>query len=283
MNVISTSSGSSAAFTPRQSSLATCPSPLTFCLWPLALFLCLTGCGTSEPSAPITPPAASTSVTAVSPADDAVASAAAPVAPDVPPPLPAVELEDGFRWLSLDDFEIFYSKPAGGAVVWQAVPEQHGFDCLGQPRGYLHSKASFGDFTLRLSYRFPGPASLTSSADFKGNTGFMLHINGPHRQWPVSLEVQGKYPEMGMIKSNGGAAAVTASDLPEARTAALKAPGEWHAVEIVSAGGAVTSFINGQKICESQPGELTAGLIGFQSEDFPVQFRHIRIRAADAP
>lgn len=196
--------------------------------------------------------------------------------PDAPDDAPVIELEEGFQPLSLADFEIFYSKPAGAAPVWTAAG--NGFNCSGKPRGYLYSKEEFADYTLRLDFRFPRPAELKDDAEFLGNTGIMIHINGEHRQWPVSLEVQGKHPEMGTIKANGGAATVTIVDQPEVRQRLRRGPGEWNRIEVISRGGALTALLNGEKVCESQPGELKGGRIGFQSEDFPVQFRNIRIR-----
>lgn len=207
-------------------------------------------------------------------ADEAKETAAAIA--DVPDDAPVIELEEGFQPLSLADFEIFYSKPAGSTPVWTAAG--NGFNCSGKPRGYLYSKEEFSDYTLRLDFRFPRPAELKDDAEFLGNTGIMIHINGEHRQWPVSLEVQGKHPEMGTIKANGGAAAVEIVDQPEVRQRVRRGPGEWNRIEVISRGGALTALLNGEKVCESQPGELKSGRIGFQSEDFPVQFRNVRIR-----
>ena len=110
------------------------------------------------------------------------------------------------------------------------------------------------------------------------NTGFMIHINEPHKVWPQSLEVQGKWSEMCSIKSNGGIADLTIDDDPAARESARKPVGEWNDVEIISRDGTLESYLNGTRICRSEAGELTEGQIGLQSELYEVQFRNLRIR-----
>ena len=49
-------------------------------------------------------------------------------------------------------------------------------------------------------------------------------------------------------------------------------------MEVVSKDGALTSYINGVKIAESEPTELREGPIAFQAERFDVEFRNVRIR-----
>lgn len=208
-----------------------------------------------------------------------------PVAPTVSEPAalaplpedaPEYESEDGFELLGLDAFERFSAKDPGQTVVWESAG--NGFNCYGKPRGYLYSKQAYENFTLKLDYRFRRPSDLKDDAEFKGNTGVMIFINGDHKQWPVSLEVQGKYVEMATIKANGGAAAVEINDNAAARTSARKPVGEWNRLEVIARDGALTASINGMLVCESKASELKSGLLGFQAEDFEVQFRNVCVR-----
>lgn len=187
-------------------------------------------------------------------------------------------LEEGFRTLTLADFEPFFAKPPQHPqTTWQSIRDA--IVCFGKPKGYLYSKEKFTDFTLRLELRFAPPADESAAEKFNPNTGVMLHITEPHKQWPKSLEVQGRFADLATIKENGGAAKVEIVDDPAARESARKPVGEWNALEIVSKAGAITAFLNGTKICESQPSDVTSGMIGLQSEDFEVHFRRLRIRA----
>ena len=241
-----------------------------------AMTLPLFGCSSEpSPSGPTASPEAAQAVTKPTPKQ----SVAAAVVPWSEQTLADGEftLEEGFRALTLADFEPFFAKPPQSVqTTWLAVNDA--IVCFGKPRGYLFSKEKFTDFTLRLELRFAPSATENSEKAFNPNTGVMLHINEPHKQWPKSLEVQGRFADLATIKENGGAAKVAIVDDAAARESARKPVGEWNSLEVISKGGTVTSLLNGTKICESQPSDVTSGMIGLQSEDFEVHFRRLRIR-----
>lgn len=186
-------------------------------------------------------------------------------------------VEEGFQMLTLSDFEPFFAKPPKPPqTTW--VTKHDAIVCFGKPKGYLHTWESFADFTLRLEFRFAPPADESAAKNFNPNTGVMLHITEPHKQWPKSLEVQGRFADLATIKENGGAAKVEIVDDGAARESVRKPVGEWNVLEIISKAGAITALLNGTKVCESQPSDVTSGMIGLQSEDFEVHFRRLRIR-----
>jgi len=198
--------------------------------------------------------------------------------PVVDPDDPNFELEPGFRLLTLDDLEIFHGKPPGPDLTWSQFGQT--LVCLGTPRGYAYTKENYDDFTLRCDYKFVPAADQKDGKKLaNSNTGFLVYINGEHKLWPVSLEVQGKHVEMGQIKANGGAAAVTIQDDESVRESARKPVGQWNSIEIISKDGTLTTMLNGQQVCQSEPGELKSGLLGFQSEDYEVHYRNLRIKA----
>lgn len=203
----------------------------------------------------------------------AVAAATAPstqAASETPP------LEDGFQRLTLADCEVF---PAD-AANWN---EEGGLLLTsGKPKSYLKTKSPFGDFTLRFDYRFPSPPKDPAKAPL-ANTGVLLFITGEDAIWPKALEVQGKHAEIGSIRPNGGAAEVPVREIDGVRQSATHPVGDWNAIEVVARGGALTVQINGQKLLESDSGELKAGAIGFQAEGHAVEFRNVRIQPAPAP
>jgi hypothetical protein len=209
-------------------------------------------------------------------------------APPVPPPVKATEettelpadpadgesfaLEEGFTLLTRNDFDAFGAE----AGTWTSTPE--GVRCSGMPRGYLYSKTPYGNFTLRLQYRFDRPKKLPDEARFKGNTGFLMYITGEHKLWPLSMEVQGKHVQMAAIKENGGAEPAVVDDDENARRSARRPVGHWNALEIVSKDGALAVSLNGTPISRSEPNFLSEGLIGIQAEDHPFEVRRMRIR-----
>jgi len=253
----------------------------TFCV---TLLVLATGCGSQNASPDKAAPGATDAgktgaspteqpVTdkSVTPMDSDAADTTANAEPQEPAE-PQFQLEDGFTLLSFSDFEAFGAE----AGTWEGTAE--GLKCTGKPRGYLYSKQSYQNFTLRVDYRFPRPKSLQDDAKFKGNTGFLMYITGEHKLWPVSLEVQGKFVQMGAIKENGGAQPVTATDDDAARQKARRPVGQWNAIEIVSTNGVLAVSLNGTPISKCEPDFLSEGLIGIQSEDHPFEVRRLRIR-----
>lgn len=227
----------------------------------------------AENSEPAGPTATKSPPTRTDPASSAATTNTAETSarPD-PRPEPPFTLEPEFTLLTFSDFEAFGAE----ADTWQGTPE--GLRSSGKPRGYLYSKQSYDNFTLRLDYRFPRPASLKDDAKFKGNTGFLVYVTGEPKLWPVCLEVQGKYVQMAAIKENGGAQPVTATDDETQRQKARRPVGEWNSLEIVSRGGALQVSLNGAPISTCEPDFLSEGLLGIQAEDHPFEVRRMRVR-----
>jgi len=208
--------------------------------------------------------------------EESTANAEMPDASDLFESEDVEAVQDGFQLLSLEDFETF----KGEEGTW--TQEGTIIKCTGKPRGYIYTKKSYRNFSLRYAYRYTRPDDLNDDITYPGNTGCLLFITGEHKLWPVCLEVQGKYFETGAIKVNGTKdIKIEVTDDNEARKLALKPVGEWNHVEIISKDGAITAKLNGTLVCESQPTTLLEGPLGFQAEDFAVQFSNIRIQAGE--
>jgi hypothetical protein len=226
--------------------------------------LCITTLIGCQAEVPVTSSSDPTSATKPAESSPLPSPAAEPETP--------FELEADFQPLAMTDFDSFDAQPE----TWQATSD--GLTCTGKPKGYLYSKQSYQNFTLRLEYRFPRPENLKDDAKFKGNTGFLVYITGEHKLWPMCLEVQGKHVQMAAIKENGGAQPVMVDDDEQARQQARKSVGQWNAIEILSKDGALQVTLNGTLISKSQPDFLSAGAIGIQAEDHPFEVRRMRIR-----
>jgi hypothetical protein len=181
--------------------------------------------------------------------------------------------ETGFRLLTVADFDHF---PAD-AQTWSQVGKT--IVCSGTPKGYAYTREPFENFTLRCEFRYvvAGAPPEGAEAD-KYNTGFMLHIQEPHKVWPLSMEVQGRYDQISWVKGNGGASATEVVDDTVGRQAARLPVGQWNAVEILSRDGAISSRLNGMVISTCKPSGLTSGPLGLQAEGFAVHFKHLRVR-----
>lgn len=183
---------------------------------------------------------------------------------------------EGFVPLTATDFVLFTPQNEKGTLNFNGDADS--LRLTGDRRGYLHTTPPYRNFTLRLEYRWPNAAQLPEDERPNANTGVLVFITGENKVWPKCLEVQGKWSEMGHIKSNAKDVSVTVRDDEAAREKARKPVGEWNAVEIVSNDGALTSYVNGVKIAESDPTELREGPIGLQAERFDVEFRNVRVR-----
>jgi hypothetical protein len=184
---------------------------------------------------------------------------------------------EGFVPLGVSDFTL-YSSSKDAAKLKFAGDGDGTIKLLGDGRGYAYSRKSYRNFTLRLEYRWPKAAELPEAERPNANTGVLVFITGENKVWPKCLEVQGKWSEMGDIRSNAKDVSVTVRDDEAAREKARKAVGEWNAVEIVAKDGALTSYVNGVEIAECDPTELREGPIGLQAERFNVEFRNVRVR-----
>src|SRR5262245_61786133 len=104
--------------------------------------------------------------------------------------------EADFFPLKLDqDFKMFPGETAPKGDAWTS--DGTIITCKGDPKGYIYTNEIYENFTLRFDYMFPKPAD-----EKKLNTGVLVYIGDQNKVWPASLEVQGKYTEMGQIKPN---------------------------------------------------------------------------------
>lgn len=187
----------------------------------------------------------------------------------------SVVLEPGFQWIAFVECKTF-PDDADAVASWSA-PDERTIATTGKPKSYLYTDKEYGNFTLRYDYRFPTPPSDPAKAPL-ANTGVLLFIQPPHAIWPKALEVQGKYVAMGAIHPNGGAAVVPVKEEAGVRESARRPVGDWNTIEVVAKEGTLNVSINGQRLLSSEAGELTKGLIGFQSEGQAVEFRNVRVR-----
>jgi hypothetical protein len=189
--------------------------------------------------------------------------------------------ESGFRPIKLTDCRVFPPTAAGAEPTWSETAEGL-LVSTGDPRGYLYTAESYGDFTLRLEFRYPLEDGMPPADPTRANTGVLIFIGEEHRVWPRCLEVQGRFDEMAHIKSNARDVSVELAEYDAAaRDAARRPIGEWNRLTITSQDGTVTSELNGRRIARSQPTALRSGPIGLQAEGYPVEFRGVEIRVPE--
>jgi len=168
--------------------------------------------------------------------------------------------------------------------VWTAADGV--LKCTGRPNGYLATTGEYGNYTLRLKWRWPEGVD-------KGNSGVLLHVQSDNtKDWPACVEAQLKagfagdlwltYPPAVTIDADP-----SRHDPKQARRfiriggpeAKLEKPvGAWNEYVITSRDGAITLAVNGVPANEGKNCSLKRGRIALQSEGTPVEFTEIEIR-----
>ena len=147
----------------------------------------------------------------------------------------------------------------------------------GKPLGYFATKREYRDYALTFEYRYDRPQGLKSDADFRGNSGLLVHVSKPHKVWPDCVQVQLAQFDPGAIFPIGNAKVEAASD-PVAQKSAVKPVGEWNRMQVTCRRGTITSHLNGVEVARGEKLEPDKGAIAWQSEGKPVRFREIRIK-----
>jgi hypothetical protein len=161
--------------------------------------------------------------------------------------------------------------------------------CKGKPAGYIATEKEYGDYVLRLKWRFPEGSK-------GGNSGVLLHVVGPDRVWPNSIEAQlaaGQAGDFWLIGDQKGTLPRLEIDQTRKdprnkegrhyfrvnRDEKVEKPfGEWNQYEITCKGGDVILKINGKQVNQGTGGELKSGRIALQSEGAEIHFKDIEIK-----
>jgi hypothetical protein len=211
--------------------------------------------------------------------------------------LSAPVVEEGYVSLfdgkSLDGWKPFLRAGKDGSTpdpktVWSIKDES--IVCTGKPNGYIVTEKEYGDYVLKLKWRFPAGSK-------GGNSGVLLHVTGPDKVWPNSVEAQlaaGQAGDFWLIADDKNQ--LPKLEIDEARkdprnkegrhyfrldkdSQVEKPFGEWNEYEITCRGGDVTLVVNGKKVNEGKNGQLKKGRIALQSEGAEVHFKDIRIKS----
>jgi hypothetical protein len=191
-------------------------------------------------------------------------------------------------------------KDADPQKVWTVKDGE--IHCIGKPYGYLLTDDEYGDYVLRVQWRWPAEA---------GNSGVFLHVTGPDKIWPKGVEAQlhsGQAGDFWLVdgfkltvpdsdnrkdprqarhflrigeswKKLDGKDARGRDQYKDVRKQFEKPLGEWNQYEITCRGDTIELVINGQHVNTGTQAEMSKGRILLQSEGAPVVFRNIEIKS----
>ncbi len=148
--------------------------------------------------------------------------------------------------------------------------------CSGKPTGYLRTQASYSDYHLHLEWRWVKEG---------GNSGVLLHCQGPDQVWPLCIEAQLKSGDAGDLVLIGPGEITVAGKtykndqpfliIPNQKDGIEKPVGEWNSYDIVCRGQSIICSVNGVEVNRGEKAFATTGPIGLQSEGAPIEFRNI--------
>ena len=149
--------------------------------------------------------------------------------------------------------------------------------CECHVHGYFYWDKPYKDFVFRFEQKFIRPVDWDlEDRLYFGGTGVLLFIQPPHRVFPRSLEIEGRYYDLGEPFAIQGKGKVVYDH--DARMRAARPVGEWDAIEIVSRNGTVQTFVNGALVSTFSEHDYPPGLIGMQTEGAPVSWRNLRVK-----
>jgi type 1 glutamine amidotransferase len=229
--------------------------------------------------------AATGKVTLPAPPTMAAAAASGGAKPGVTPVAPAVDPQFGtirlFNGRNLDGLKVFLEDPSSDPARTFKV-EDGILHVSGTPRGYVRTLVPYADYTLHVEWRFPSG---------KANSGVLLHMVNRDEIWQKGFEAQLQSGRAGDINvfwdargreetvnpsSKGGSHPTGRVQRPAAQSAE-KPLGEWNTFDIVAAGDTLTLTVNGVQVNRMSGVLPSAGTIGLQSEDGPVDFRNVTL------
>jgi glutathione peroxidase-family protein len=148
--------------------------------------------------------------------------------------------------------------------------------CKGEPAGYVRTTEDFGNFVLKLSWRFD---PVTKA---EGNSGVLFRMTGSDKVWPKSLEAQLHSKNAGDFWLIDGFKlttdpARTRGNYVKKLSMAENPPGEWNRYEIEVDGGDVELRVNGRVVNFGTGADLAPGKICLQSEGVAIHFKDVEI------
>ena len=144
----------------------------------------------------------------------------------------------------------------------------------GRPYGYIRTKEKYSNYVLTMQWRRLG--------EKPGDGGIYNFIQDSEKMWPVGVQCQMTYDDLGMFMSGLPLEGVEPNDrgsyrLPRPGGNPEKPMGEWNDM-VFDCGpdGRITITLNGVGINSAKCSE-SEGYIGFQSEGSVMEFRNLAV------
>ncbi len=154
--------------------------------------------------------------------------------------------------------------------------------CEGKPNGYIRTVRPYSNYRLHVEWRWPEKPT---------NSGVLLHMTGPDKIWPKSIECQlfagnaGDFWLIGGTSITVDGRTVSSADGPtrvkKKKPSSEKPPGQWNSYDIYCRGDTIRCLVNGVLQNYGTDASESIGRICLQSEGSPIEFRNIFIEPLD--
>lgn len=147
----------------------------------------------------------------------------------------------------------------------------------GKNHGYVATRDSYQNYVLQFEWLYE---KFHARPD-DGNSGLLVHIQGPGKVWPTSIEVQLWYKDFGSFFTLGGGKFNPKTDDRAARNKVLHPPEKWNLQQVICKDGTITARVNGMEYASGIGAIPDSGKIGWMFEGSPIRFRNLRIKKLD--
>ena len=144
----------------------------------------------------------------------------------------------------------------------------------------LTTEKEYGDYRLVVEFRW-GQKKWPPRENERRDSGILMHVTGPDKIWPKSIECQIQEHDCGDFYLVGGTSITVDGKVQRGRVIktkdAEKPTGEWNTIEVVCDGDAITNIVNGQVVNKGTGASVTRGKIVLQSEGAEVYYRKVEL------
>jgi len=153
--------------------------------------------------------------------------------------------------------------------------------CNGRPSGYMRTVRSYANYKFHAEWKW---------VQKPGNSGVLVHMSGPDKVWPKSIECQmlsGDAGDFYVIEGTefkqhtDGSKRVDDRRVKKLHDSSEKPLGQWNTYEVICKDNWIVVLINGQVQNVATGCNVTGGKICLQSEGAPVAFRNIYIEPVE--
>jgi len=150
----------------------------------------------------------------------------------------------------------------------------------GEEFGCLTTEKEFENYRLLVEFKW-GEKKWPPREKAVRDSGILMHVVGPEKVWPRSIECQIQEHDCGDFYMVGGTSIVVDGKLePKYKKKskdAEKPNGEWNTIEVVCDGDKITNIVNGVVVNEGSKASETKGRIVLQSEGAEVFYRKVEL------